>query len=340
MSVVWEERWSSSRKRKYYFNTTTLESVWNPPEVQQHYDSVTRDAINNANSVERDGSKHLRSFNNWVKAWLIDTYGKHKSVLDLACGRGQDLTKWAIANCTLYIGIDVSQAAVDEARRRAARFQFASVHQFDLSRTPLQPPLKEQVDVVTCMFALHYFWSCERALRCLLTTIVKNLKRGGTILLTFPDAVALKHYFERGVVRGDTRVATNGLFKLSMLEERWQALQFAPGCRPFGWAYSFTLPGAVQGCTEYIVPISVLLEILKEFGLELIRRVNFQELFVDLADDGQYIRQLYKMKVLDNRGSVPLPQWECVGLYQLLVLRFEDVDDEDDDDSSSDSCES
>ena len=55
----------------------------------------------------------LKSFNNWVKAVLILKYGSMAKlpqedkvrVLDLGCGKGGDLAKWAKVGAGEYVGI-------------------------------------------------------------------------------------------------------------------------------------------------------------------------------------------------------------------------------------------
>jgi mRNA (guanine-N7-)-methyltransferase len=47
----------------------------------------------------------LRSFNNWVKSVLISRHlGKQATVLDMGCGKGGDLQKWARGNIKYLVG--------------------------------------------------------------------------------------------------------------------------------------------------------------------------------------------------------------------------------------------
>jgi len=344
MDSEWEELWSQSKKRKYFFNKQTGKSAWRRPNVtqapapaplrvsvqslvtEQHYDAVTMAIHAGAANQDRGESQHLRAFNNWIKAWLIDHYGKNKTVLDLACGRGQDLQKWAIVGCKQYVGVDISHSAVAEAARRSSTMDFARVFQFDLASAPL-PTLVEPSDVVTCMFALHYFWASEHALRSVLSTVVANLKRGGHFVLTLPTAGAIKHHLLNGRVDGGVVVGGNNLFTVSMDVHQLEALQTAPASHAFGWAYNFTLPGAVQGCREFMVPMDVLMDIATQFGLHVVRNETFHEVFYTLQEESLYHPQLYRMRVIDNQGSIPQPQWEAAGLYTVLVFRLAELND-------------
>ncbi|KAK7249737.1 mRNA (guanine-N7-)-methyltransferase [Aureococcus anophagefferens] len=64
---------------------------------------------------------HMRRFNNWVKSELIRKAaaraapGGPLSVLDLACGKGGDLSKWANAKPTNYVGVDIAKQSLDDA---------------------------------------------------------------------------------------------------------------------------------------------------------------------------------------------------------------------------------
>jgi len=84
----------------------------------------------------------LKSFNNWIKAVLIAKFArlhidetnakpppfvsisqrkqpKHTArVLDLGCGKGGDLGKWAKTNIGLYIGLDIAGVLIEQACHR------------------------------------------------------------------------------------------------------------------------------------------------------------------------------------------------------------------------------
>lgn len=68
----------------------------------------------------------LKSFNNWIKVVLIAKFGRSErerqkpkvKVLDLGCGKGGDLQKWAKAGTDEYIGIGEFLSWVSERERR------------------------------------------------------------------------------------------------------------------------------------------------------------------------------------------------------------------------------
>ena len=76
------------------------------------------------NEAARDSSETIfvKKFNNFIKTVLINQFcrclGEGISVLDLCCGRGGDLHKWAKKRIAHYVGVDLSSALVREAKRR------------------------------------------------------------------------------------------------------------------------------------------------------------------------------------------------------------------------------
>mmetsp|Transcript_29074 Transcript_29074/g.78683 ORF Transcript_29074/g.78683 Transcript_29074/m.78683 type:complete len:915 (+) Transcript_29074:207-2951(+) len=88
------------------------------------YSNLTRDQKTRDKSI----LYHMKCFNNWVKATQIaeldPNTGTHKQplrVLDLACGKGGDLTKWTIHKRGMrnYVGIDVARGSLKDAAERA-----------------------------------------------------------------------------------------------------------------------------------------------------------------------------------------------------------------------------
>lgn len=313
-------------------------------EVARHYDEMTssvkrRRGEDPYRNPGRDHTTLIRQYNNWVKAVLIRTYGGSRSrVLDIGCGRGQDVGKWLRMNVRGYVGVDVSREAVNECRRRW-RDANVQVLQCDLRETIffLEP---DSVDVVTCMFTLHYFWDSEHMARMLLCSLTSSLRRsGGTVILTFPDARVLERELGDGEVRqpgkggheapGCTPCPNDayrvremqGGVTLCMKETQWQAMQRRGGAAEggaFGWKYWFTLRGAIESCPEYVVPLDSLLTLCSDFGLVLKAHGNFHDMSVDRTP----CIPLHDMCSINTIYDIPRHQWDCIGLYRYAVFTF------------------
>ena len=79
----------------------------------------------------------LKNFNNWIKAVMIAKFARPAiretnsrvvttgrrpkyiaRVLDLGCGKGGDLIKWGKADIAAYVGIDIAEVSIQQARSR------------------------------------------------------------------------------------------------------------------------------------------------------------------------------------------------------------------------------
>eukprot|EP00903_Cladosiphon_okamuranus_P012281 g11517.t1 len=174
---------------------------------------------------------HLKRFNNWVKATLIskankDTTNAGLRVLDLACGKGGDLGKWAAHpdGVEKYVGSDIAFGSLEHLVERMAKsvekggrvnWRKVPVKLFeaDLGRNDVQRdqvrvwenmgerpgewdekiPLKEGdvFDVASMQFALHYMGQTEGRMRRFLHEVSRHLRVGGIFIATTMDSRVL-----------------------------------------------------------------------------------------------------------------------------------------------------
>jgi mRNA (guanine-N7-)-methyltransferase len=151
-----------------------------------------------AQRLRRQGPAYpLKAFHNRIKQAMIKRLcARGSSVLDLCCGRGGDIRKWLAAGVRSVRGLDVSGAAIEEARRRYTSLGDASKSikcDFDVVETLstsvwTAARCNRPFDAVTCFFAIQYFFSGDGALHSLLGTVAANLRDGGVFFGTCPDA--------------------------------------------------------------------------------------------------------------------------------------------------------
>ena len=194
------------------------------------YSNLTRDQDTTADS----NLFHMRKFNNWVKSIQIQELdpnagGTGKSgpklrILDLACGKGGDLTKWMKLDrgMKFYFGVDVARGSLKDAAIRARAFQddgklsHAIFAVADLGGDVLgqdqklltwkmeddnrrnEPEFRMirgggidssiRFDVVSIQFAIHYMMSTRERARHFFHTVSELLEVGGNLICTTIDA--------------------------------------------------------------------------------------------------------------------------------------------------------
>ncbi|MCJ1436010.1 mRNA cap guanine-N7 methyltransferase [Xylographa pallens] len=205
--------------------------------VRQHYNAVPQ----RGRDWRQTGSriKGLRNYNNWVKSTLIQKFspnegfvpggrdqGKGLLVLDIGCGKGGDLGKWAKApqRVELYVGIDPAEVSIEQARTRYAEMRGrggrnARVFQGEFYAADGYGewigdiPLVREVgidgsvgpggggsvrwggggfDVVTMMFCMHYAFETEAKARGMLRNVAGALKKGGRLIGVIPNSDVLR----------------------------------------------------------------------------------------------------------------------------------------------------
>jgi SAM-dependent methyltransferase len=138
----------------------------------------------------------MRRFHNNIKRDLIQRYAKNVSnLLDLACGKGGDLQKWNDNNIKNVVGYDINSESIDIANTRKREFKNlktkVAFNVLDLSTNIVNG--NKNVDVITSMFAFHYFFKNNDTFETIMTTIEQNLKSNGYFIGTFFDGEILKN---------------------------------------------------------------------------------------------------------------------------------------------------
>ncbi|GIL47958.1 hypothetical protein Vafri_4684 [Volvox africanus] len=252
--------------------------VWE--QTRQHYNSHVKDSFSTREALQQRNegpAKELKDFHNHVKRQLIMRFAyKQDRVLDLCCGRGGDLQKWRDAQIGYVKGLDISEREVEEAKRR-----FSEMHS-KRSRGAVNMSCEfETVDwlgqrifedekagpgsygVVTCMFALHYFFVSEASLQIFLHNVSANLRHGGYFIATFTSGPRVL-----------TLLEGRPEFRSPMLRiaRRWRDPHRPP---IFGAGYicdiadtvTASVEGTSEGSLEYLVDLPTLQQVAANVGL-------------------------------------------------------------------------
>ncbi|KAF8298349.1 guanine-N(7)-methyltransferase, partial [Clavulina sp. PMI_390] len=328
-----------------------------PPPTRNHNHSGPRNEVvvaqhyNARPEVGKAAREHspiigLKSFNNWIKAVLIAKFarptiretnthpeevefvGSKKRprfiarVLDLGCGKGGDLGKWAKSDIVGYMGVDIADVSLDQARERWAgqrRKAFdAEFFAMDCYSRPLEdrlPPgaLRPPFDVVSQQFCMHYAFESEEKARMMLRNTTMFLRPGGVFIGTTPNAKPLLRKLKK-IPEGDELSFGNAVYTIRF-ESRQPPID-AHGQSTFGHKYWFYLADAVDA-PEYLVRWDAFVSLAAEYGLELIYKEDFHTIYEREQEPTEFRQLLTSMKVVDSRGESALDQdqWDAANLY-------------------------
>jgi len=244
----------------------------------------------------------MRDFHNWIKLVLISNItklisSKDISLLDIAVGRGGDLAKWNKSNIKYVFGFDKSEKSITNedaedqgALERLAHFKGAKFKDiYFLVGNALKPskPLMNSIDyflsknnlhgfdIVSCQFALHYFFKSEIDLKIVLTMVSRYLNSGGFFIGTTTNGDYIKNFFKDI----KEKVYSTNLFRIQR--------NFNKTIKsPYGNEYTFTIFdtkdranyfNTIGLSTEYLVNFKTLEEVAATVGLVPVKLNIFED---------------------------------------------------------------
>lgn len=211
--------------------------------------------------------KYMRIFHNFIKRKLYNKYTTNINyLLDLACGKGGDLSKWFGNNIKHVIGYDINEISITEAKRRLTSFSGKTDVQLfvkDLSNNELSG--SNNVDVISSMFSFHYFFESKSSLNTILKSINNNIKMGGIFMGCLFDGKSVLDHLDKNV--------NNNNFKIT-LEKPLHSNELSQRIKVF-------LNDTVldEPTDEFLVDFDYLVYIMKSRGFDLIETVMFKELY-------------------------------------------------------------
>ena len=290
----------------------------------------------------------LRSFNNWVKASIINKYcrklGKGVAVLELCCGKGGDLDKYFMNKIKLFVGADISRESLSNAMARLEKIKnekykddFRTKCIFikeDLSspenRFLEKIDKKYYFDLVSCQFALHYHFQNEKRLNAFLTNVSSRLCEGGYFIGSIiEDNVIIKRLRNRKNIENNKYINEKLTFGNEYYSVKFAQKHFNIKDGPYGIKYGFYLEdsidnrdeeGKIKYVEEYLIVFKEFVELCKKYDLYLVEKENFTQFYNDYIKIDQFKRLSEKM--LKDLNNVNIKQqWEIIQLYMVFVFR-------------------
>ncbi|KAF7363264.1 mRNA cap guanine-N7 methyltransferase [Mycena sanguinolenta] len=284
----------------------------------------------------------LKSFNNWVKSVLISRFAhpalvaskvsrstgrgavSRGKVLDMGCGKGGDLTKWAKARAAEVLAIDIAAVSVDQARSRwqqmraptfDATFAALDCYAEPLSKAFSPAKLSTPFDVVSMQFCMHYAFESIQKARCMLDNVSRWLRPGGTFIGTIPNSEQLLQNLEGVPPDAPDLTFGNEVYKIRFEDRKHTPL--------FGHKYWFYLQDAVENVPEYVVKWDNFVQMAADYGLHPVYKEEFHDVFSENREHPEFGPLMVKMKVVDANGESAMDedQWEAANIY--IAFAFE-----------------
>ena len=139
---------------------------------------------------------------------------------------------------------------------------------------------------MSLQFALHYFFKNEITLRTLLQNVTDNLKVGGYFIGTCFDGMKLnKELKKTDNIEGE--LDGKIIWKISKDYTGTNSINRAN----YGKAIEVYVSSIGKKYTEYLVNLTYLSKISKEYGLDLVKEESFEE-YYKRAKDNQHVKEM------------------------------------------------
>ncbi|UKK02160.2 hypothetical protein MACK_001515 [Theileria orientalis] len=284
--------------------------------AQIHYD--TRKVVRQQESA----IQALRKYNNLVKRLMIMVYIKQNAtVLDLACGHGQDIDKYDVKRIKKLMGIDISLREINEARRRYSQRKkvlsyTAEFHHGNLMDSKIYSVFvkNRKFDVVSIQLAIHYILETEACADFILRKMHEVLNEGGLLIGSTVCCERISQELAMNPpVQGEEKEKSwtfgNPIFKVTMEQKSIEAIKNTQEGEnidrnhirevlnnTWGLKYHFFLMESIDE-GEYIVPWKAFVEMCTKIGFKLVESLTFPEYL-------EKSRRLFAKRTLELPHSV------------------------------------
>ena len=263
----------------------------------------------------------LRDFHNWIKSTMITNIvnlvrnesESEITLLDIAVGRGGDISKWNKAGINYVYAFDYSEDSIYEKSEGAiarlknlkpkTEIKFAvGDATFPLGDKRFNKPnvlagiekeLKRKkmkgFNIVSCQFALHYFFRDSNSLENVLMLVSKVLVPGGYFMGTTIDSAKFIEYYSKFPLE-NRNTLNRPLYRIHKTFNKKTIAKF-------GNEYEFTIKDEpdtnlyfnVSGTSkEYLVNFKTLTELASKYSLEPYKVNIFDQ---DSTGNPYYVQQ-------------------------------------------------
>lgn len=229
-------------------------------------------------------SNNMRKFHNRVKTNLIydASYINRRNkipitLLDIGVGRGGDIFKWDKCNIHEVVGYDINPQYIFECCNRlyTANLTFKRNYKFYCCNTIDELINMQDIkvfDIVSCQFAIHYFFESEASFTSLIQTVSQSLKKDGKFIGTFMDGDSI---LKQNLHSSETCLTfKNSACLVNICKTRSEF-----GRKMDVYIADTLYFGEKSVSHEFLVSFSVMNRICNQYGLRLVKYKTFEEYY-------------------------------------------------------------
>jgi len=284
----------------------TWASILNPVQLsmfaldkdvaKRQYDSLAEKQ--EINSRREQSNYEIKLFHNFVKRSLIQTYGRSATnILDLAAGRGGDMGKFfALDGLRNLVMVDNSSGLLDIAKEREDAHQKKRQSGVETAGKKRKRPtvnvsykthdLRSELilsdtafDMVSCQFALHYFFEDEKTVQNMFGNISRHLRPGGFFIGTCFDGRSVYNHVN-STTMAKQQSQKNYIIPLFSTSTRSAQIKKEYGMKiAVHMEDSMVHAETSDGVPEYLVFFDVLAKIAEQYDLRLIESMSFKNYY-------------------------------------------------------------
>lgn len=243
------------------------------------------------NLNQKQKTKNMRRFHSEIKTTLYHSYiNKNDRILDLACGKGQDIKKFIDCEPSLCVMLDYDNNALFESYDCATK-RFKNISKSydknydfkfglqDMSKN-ISSKLKELdvedegFDIITCNFAIQFILESGTKFKNFIKNINSYLNKNGKFILTHFNSKQVFDLLKKNEVVEINDEDDTKIFTIKKLYNNQRLLKY-------GQKISVDINSI--GChDEYLVNFDNLVEELKKNNIKLIENKNFSEIETEI----------------------------------------------------------
>jgi SAM-dependent methyltransferase len=321
----WNIQYSNTNKRNYYVHSATNRRQWHYPDLDIEADRQAIRSFYGKLADEPSGTRNVwRGFNNFLKQSIMEEFVSDLrvdymndckySVLDVGCGTGGDLGKWARLEASNYMGFDGSESSIKCLLGRNLQGFQMKVSAFCGDFTTIEAwdrvPAKK-FDVVSCQFAAHYAFAEKASARAFMTGIANALSSRGRAIIVTTDAEEWRFKSKRkwgpAIISDCNDTATS-------FGDRYMFQLDSRVCAPEWWVHKSSFKTEVEAVGLEIAFEANLCSFASWIGVGTARADGWRQIKYEST---------HQAALLNMYGdeSVKADAWALSSLYKIYVLR-------------------